>query len=293
MKKILIPTDFSSCANNAINFAVQSAKIYPASIILLHAFEANSDVYTDYMGLEKEFHHSLLKDVEKKLEQVKESIEGTENVTVSIKIFRGTVREAVKETAIGENADLIVMGTFGASGMKEKLLGSKTASVIGCTDIPVISIPYDYEWKKPENILLATNRFEEDLNILNPVFELAHLYMARVEVAVFTDTDDDNAAAYMEHTRQLPRFEKMIKEQYSQNDLIVSHLYGTEFEDTLQKYIKEQLIDMLVMITYQKEDSFWNRLFNPSKTRRMSSHTSIPLMAIPVYKLSIENTTGQ
>lgn len=284
MKKILIPTDFSSCANNAINFAVQSAKLYPASIILLHAFEANSDVYTDYVGLEKEFHHSLINDAEKKLEQVKESIEGTENVTVSTRISRGTVREAVMEIAIGEKPDLIVMGTFGASGIKEKLLGSKTASVIGYTDLPLISIPYDYEWKKPENILLATNQFEEDFNILNTVFELASLYTARIEVAVFTDTDDDNAAAYLEHSRQLPMFEKKLREKYREQQLIVSHLYGTDFEDTLQKYIKERSIDMLVMITYQKDDNVWTRLFNPSKTRQMSAHTSIPLLAIPGHK---------
>jgi nucleotide-binding universal stress UspA family protein len=176
------------------------------------------------------------------------------------------------------------MGTLGATGIKEKLLGSKTASVIGSTDIPLITIPYDYQWKKPEKILLATNRFEEEPNIFNPVFELAYLYMAQVSVAVFTDTDDDNAAVYLEHTRQMPRFEKKIKEQYREDMLTVSHLYGTEFEDTLQKYIAEQSIDMLVMITYQKKETVLNRILNPSKTRRMSFYTNIPLLAVtPTY----------
>lgn len=284
MKKILIPTDFSSCANNAIDFAVQSAKLFPASIILLHVLEVHGDVYTDYMGLEKEFHQSLTNDIEKKLQQVKEIIEETENVSVSTKIVLGTVREAVKKTAIEEEAELIVMGTLGAGGLTEKLFGSKTASVIGCTDIPLITIPYDYEWKKPEKILLATNRFEEDPTVLNYIFELAYLYMSQVSVTVFTDTDDDDPAVFLEHTRQMPRFEKLIKEQYREDTLIVSHLYGTEFEDTLQKYIEEQSIDMLVMITYKKKENVWSRIFAPSKTRRMSFHTTIPLLTIaPIY----------
>ena len=41
MKKILVTTDFSGCANNAVDFAVQSAKMLPAEIILLHACEVS------------------------------------------------------------------------------------------------------------------------------------------------------------------------------------------------------------------------------------------------------------
>lgn len=281
MKKILIPTDFSGCANNAVDFAVESAKILPAEIILVHAFEVKGNVYTDYMGVNKEFNQSLLDDAEQKLEQVKKSIEEAEQVAVSTKIIKGTVKDAVMETAIAANADLIVMGTLGASGFKEKLLGSKTASIIGSADIPVMAIPYEYEWKKPEKMLLATHQFEKSSAILDYVFELADLYMAQVQVAVFTDEDDDKAATYMEHIRKTPQYEKYLKNEYREQTLAATHLYGLEFEETLQKHIKEKEIDILVMITYQKEEGIWNRMFNPSKTKRMSYHITIPLLAIP------------
>ena len=75
MKKLLVPTDFSTCANNAMDFAIQSAKILPAEIILLHAFEVNGSVYTDYFGMNKEFNQSLLDDVENELHALKESIQ--------------------------------------------------------------------------------------------------------------------------------------------------------------------------------------------------------------------------
>ena len=55
MKQILVPTDFSTCANNAVDFAVQSAKILPVEITILHAFELKGNIYTDYMGVNKEF----------------------------------------------------------------------------------------------------------------------------------------------------------------------------------------------------------------------------------------------
>lgn len=281
MKKILVPTDFSGCANNAIDFAVQSAKILPAEIVLLHAFEVKGNVYTDYMGVNKEFTQSLLDDAEQKLKLVKMSIEEAEEVVVTTRIFRGAVKDAVVETAIAVNADLIVMGTLGASGIKEKLLGSKTASIMGSVSKPVMAIPYEYEWRKPEKFLIATNHFEKEPAILDYVFELADLFMAQVQVAVFTDEDDDNAATYMEHIRKTPQYEKLLKQQYKEETLSATHLYGLEFEKTLQKHIKEKGIDILVMITYQKEEGIWRRIFNPSKTKKMSYHINIPLLAIP------------
>lgn len=50
MKKILVPTDFSACSDKAITFAVESAKILPAEIILLHALNIEGNIYTDYMA---------------------------------------------------------------------------------------------------------------------------------------------------------------------------------------------------------------------------------------------------
>jgi len=174
---------------------------------------------------------------------------------------------------------VVVMGTLGAGALKEKLWGSKTAAVIGKTRVPLIVIPFFYEWKKPEKLLLSTNHFEKEPAILDFVFELADLYMTQVHVAVMTDEDDDKAATFLEHTRKTPQYEKILKEQYSEETLTATHLYGKEFEETLQKHIDENEIDILAMVTYQR--GFVDRVFKPSKTKRMSYHTTIPLLVIP------------
>ncbi|HJY21420.1 MAG TPA: universal stress protein, partial [Hanamia sp.] len=66
MKRILVPTDFSKCADKAIDFAVQSAKIVPIEIILLHSFEVKDNMYSDYMGVNREFNVSMLNDAKEK-----------------------------------------------------------------------------------------------------------------------------------------------------------------------------------------------------------------------------------
>lgn len=279
MKKILVPTDFSTCANNAVNFAVQSAKIFPVKITLLHAFEVNGNVYTDYMGVHKEFNQSLLDDVHNKLAQLKAVIEETEGVTVNTYVAVTPLIDAVLQATDDLNIDVVVMGTLGAGGNNENLWGSKTAVLIGKTKAPVIVIPYYYEWKIPEKILMSTNHFEKKPAMLNALFELADLYKAQVQVAVFTDEDDDGAITFLEHSRNMLHYEKVLKEQYKEETLTAINLFGKEFEETLQKHIDENKIDILAMFTYQR--GFWDRIFHPSMTKRMSYHTKIPLLVIP------------
>lgn len=279
MKRILVPTDFSGCANNAIDFAVQSAKILPVEVTLLHAFEISGNTYTDYMGVNKEFNQSLLDEVHNKLALLKSSIEETEGVVVTTYIFKGAVNEAILQTAEDKNIDLIVMGTLGASGIKEKVWGSNTSAIIGNSKVPVMVIPYEYEWKKPKNILIATNHFEKEPAILNFLFDLADLYKAKMQVAVFTNEDDDNTITLLEHTRKTQEYEITLKKKYKEEMLTATHLFGKEFEVTLEDYIGQNEIDILAMVTYQR--SLWARISHPSMTKRMSYHTKIPLLAIP------------
>ncbi|HET7116031.1 MAG TPA: universal stress protein [Hanamia sp.] len=279
MKQILVPTDFSECAENATNFAVQSAKILPAKVTLLYSFELNDNMYTDYIGVNREFNQTMLHGAKEKLAQLKKSIKEADGLFIDTFISKDSLQDAITRYLEEKKVELIIMGTLGRSGIKEKLWGSRTAATIGKSEIPVMAIPHDYVWKKPQKILFATDQFEKSPAILDFIFELAGLYMARVQVAVFTDEDDDKAGTFLDHKRKIFEYGEFLKERYNEGTLTSSHLYGENFEETLQTFIKENNIDLLLMVTYPHK--FWNRIFNPSKTKRMSYHTKIPLLTIP------------
>ena len=78
MKKILVPTDISSRAANAVDFAVQSAKLLPAEINLLHAFERKGSTYSDYLGVNHQHSRLVLNHTHNKPEQLHNSMD--ENV---------------------------------------------------------------------------------------------------------------------------------------------------------------------------------------------------------------------
>ncbi len=282
MKKILVPTDFSSSAANALNFAVQTAKSYPLEIILLHVVDRMDSLYGEAPQIIQENYTTVLEEAQLKLDQVKASIAETESLEIRTFLREGEVDEHILELSEEKDIDLIVMGTFGINGLKDRIWGSKTAGLTGKTRVPVMVIPYEYNWKAPQKALLATSFFEEDSNVLNPVAGLMAVYNLVLHVAVFTDEDRADATQFMENSMNIDHYGKKLQRQLGTASVIASHLSGHKFEDTLQDYIKDNDIDILVMVTYQR--SLWDRVFHPSTTRRMSYHTMIPLLVIPAAK---------
>ena len=141
-----------------------------------------------------------------------------------------------------------------------------------------MAIPGNFKWKKPEQFLLATSSFEKDKNILNFLFEWADLYLAQIHTCIFT-SEEWSTAKFVEQETKLNEYSAYLKSEYSESELTANHIHGTSFEESIQKFIQEKTIDVLVMITYQH--GFWKSLFNPSKTKQMSFHLNVPLLAIP------------
>lgn len=278
MKRILVSTDFSSCAANALDFAVQSAIILKAEVTLLHVFDVTGYIYPDTVGADIDYRQSMLDEVNDKLSVLKNKIKMEDDFTVSTTVYEGNVTEGILRTIEDLGSDFIVMGTLGASGLKEKLIGSETATIIGKSKVPVLAIPGEYRWKKPEEILLATNYFEEDPVILDFLFEFAYQFGANVNAIVFT-SNEDKAIVVVEHTKRAFDYERMLREQYRVESFSVKELLGDEFEDTLAEYVDQNKIDLLAMVTHKR--SFLNRLLHPSITKRISYHTKIPLLVFP------------
>lgn len=279
MKHLLVPVDFSFYANKAVDFAVQSAKLFPAEITLLYVYDGGSSDPADFLAITTPIQDELYEDAATKLNQLKVSISETENIAVNTVIKAGSVEDIILEIASLHNISIIIMGTVGASGMKEKLWGTKTSSVIGRSSIPVLAIPWNYTWELPKKWLLATNHFNVDDKAKDLFFEIAAFYTGDIYVAVFSDEDSADAITYMENERNIQLYRERMLKKYADYKLNAVHLSGKNFEDSLQNYIDRENIGILGMITYHK--TFWERFFNPSMTKRMAYHTTIPLLSLP------------
>ncbi len=268
MKRILVPTDFSPNAEKALNFAVQLCKKTGGEIVLVHAVESEM--------MEGDF----IKVGEKMALKTK-SFADNEKVSITTKVYQDLPVNAILHAIKEFNIDWVVMGTLGDTALSERILGSRTASVIGKSPVPVLAIPLISEWKAPKKILLAINRFDEKESQILPIIKMARLFSASIQVTIFTDTDDDFVEDYDEHELKIAAYRDILKEQYKDVEIHAVHLAGHHFMENVKNWIAVNNIDMMVMLTHKK-NIIEKILEGGSMTKKMSYHITIPLLAIPV-----------
>jgi len=141
MKKILVPCDFSNTAVQAFRFACQVAAIGKGEIYLLNIIELPS-LHSSVLVPIHTYENAFLKEVKTKahrnFEKLKDKWGG--KVKIHHVVEQGSVAEGVKRFVDRKRIDLIVMGTHGASGIREFTVGSNAEKIVRSARVPVISI---------------------------------------------------------------------------------------------------------------------------------------------------------
>lgn len=145
MKKILVPTDFSPHANNALKAAAKIASKCKAEILLLHILELPQQG-SDSINVGAEIPEVMFfkNAAENRLIELAQS-EVLKNLSVSTALKLDRTSLGVTKTAITNDIDLIIMGSHGASGFKELFIGSNTEKVVRTSDVPVLVIKEEIE----------------------------------------------------------------------------------------------------------------------------------------------------
>lgn len=277
MQKILVPTDFSGNALKAVVYASEIAKKSGAVIHLLHVIEPALNLVsmqTDSSG------EGVVKERSDELVLRHQTLTGIyPDVRVIKHLSGGKPITSILKYAEKEKMDLIVMGTAGASGLKEFFTGSVTAGVVGKTTIPVLTVPASYEMEEPDAILLATNQFEKNKNILDKVVAFSKLFAAAIHVVVLKDAEGDENAEMIYNDEQLNDYLQFLKETFPDVIFKGELLEGKDFELTIDRYCNENEADVIAMVTYPK--SFMEKMLRKSVTKKMAFHSTIPILAIP------------
>lgn len=198
MKRILVPTDFSKEAENALKVAAQLARKYNAEIFLLHMLELpfqQIDVLSGKSDLPEAMF--FMKLAHQKFEQAleKDYLQGIEvHETVD---FHESFAE-IKNVCKKRNIDIIVMGSHGASGFKEMFIGSNTEKVVRTSDIPVLVIKNEHENFDVSNFVFASDFKNDSKETYKQAIKLAESFGAKIHLVMvntannFTTTFDAN-----------------------------------------------------------------------------------------------------
>lgn len=265
--KILVPTDFSENANNALAFAKKIAKQKNASITLLYAFYA---VY-DFASQATEIIGQIEQDAKRELKKAAEKGRG-EGLTFDYKIIQGTVSTAVTSIAQREDYDLIVMGTQGASGIKKALIGSNTGHVIKESSVPVLAVPSDSEWAKENKISVGLQLEKEEEKYFKKLFTLTE--DLKLPYEFFHIKTEDN----FEKEIEFKGLEVFLKEKYPSKEMNFKVLNAKEVNKGIEQYLYQNPGAILVM--FSKNKTFFEYIFNKSTSLEMAYHTHVPLLVV-------------
>ena len=280
MKRILLPTDFSPHAEKALEYAIGIARKTRASLCLLHVTESSDSLLLDNVIPAEEIQEGMDATAAQKLTMLKESISSTESIEVHTRIVHGKITESILVAVEELEADLIVMGTLGISGWRDVLLGSKTASLIGQSSVPIIAIPLEFEGGTPSKILLAIHDANEAGEQLNLFYELAKTFHASITLTSFTDSSYVAPTEYHEEIAELRKAEAIVKEKTVYLQVDTKQLVGRRFIENVNEFVATNGFNLIAMTTHER--SLLASIISPSLTKKMSYKTKVPLLAMPL-----------
>lgn len=140
-KRIMVPLDFSAPANLAVQYAIDFARRYEASLDLVHVYQPITHALPDgYVLVTPEQLEEILAQFEKQLAAAKEQAKKGGVARVETVLLHGYPIHEILRHAEDSQTDLIVMGTQGRSGIKRLVLGSVAENVLRSAPCPVLVV---------------------------------------------------------------------------------------------------------------------------------------------------------
>ncbi len=265
MKKLLLPTDFSANAEEALAYGIEIANRFGSALTLLHLYQVFSTSGT-FLPVE----NYMKKDVSRRLLPLLRRAEARliAGARVDSRIARGETAPLIAEMAEKSEYDLIIMGTQGASGLQEIFLGSTTANVMKRTSVPVLAIPGGSAFRPFRNIVLAMDQGSiSHAGILRPMVQLARRFQARVRVY---HQDDGQHDAGIESTVEI--FLDGLEHSYHyERD-------RDRINQRINDFVADSGADLLCMI--RRRRGFLESIFHASATTREVFQSPVPLLIL-------------
>ncbi|MFK7783107.1 universal stress protein [Psychroserpens sp.] len=269
MKTILLLTDFSKSATNAIQYAMRFFESETCKFYVMHVHKAGSFISDDLMvSTTESIYESITKVPKQKLDaligHLKKEFHNQNHTFDSIidfDVFTDAVNQAVKKKSV----DYVVMGSNGATSAKEIIFGSNTINVLRHVFCKTLVIPEGYTFKPISNFFLPL-QYDDNLEYkqLNVIDEFIKQFNFKLHV-LRTCKKGVVSTHSISDQDQLKQFEY----KYSVEKDIA-------FEQAVINYLKSDQIDMLSLIVHDK--SFIKRFFTESPTIELSKIIKIPLL---------------
>jgi nucleotide-binding universal stress UspA family protein len=273
MKNILLLTDFSKNAKNAIDYTLQFFKGEEKHFYILNVHKTSSYTMGDLMASSptSTVYDSIIKNPKATLKKFIDQLE--ETYANELYSFQGICDHddfisAIKQVIKLKEIDLIIMGTNGATGAKEVIFGSNTLSTIRNVEHPVLVIPENYKFTKPNTILFVTEHDEAFAK--KSLYPLVHIiYKYDSELLILTLDKNNSVDLIKEKKATIDTYFKGIQHSF----YTISNISA---DIAIDSFMQIKHVDITAKII--NKESFLKRLVSGSSTNEITYKTRVPLL---------------
>ena len=274
MKKLLVPTDFSIHAENALKIAAKLAKKNNYEIHLLHMLEIPSQMNdTINQGV-------AVPQIMAYIERSKDTLSETaqQEFLKGIKILEAidfkTTSDGIISYLKDNEIDLIIMGSNGATGLDEILIGSNTEKIVRLSNVPVLVVKNDsFEFENP-NFVFASDFSNETKASFAKMIEFANTFDATLKLVTICTPNSFKTTALAEKTMADYVAEFDIKEY-------TTHIYNdTNIEKGILNFAKETNADLIGLCTHGRTGLV--HFFTGSIGEDLANHATKPVITFKI-----------
>jgi len=276
MKNILFPTDFSENSWNAIEYALKLFKDTPCNFYVLHVAPLNqSSIESNSLAIPKKAINVAGRD------RLQDTCTGIRAITanmghnfISLHEY-GNLTDIIRKTVLDKKVNLIVMGTKGATGLKETILGSNTGNIMTKVPCNLLVIPEKTEQCIPKEIAFPTdyNIFYSH-SILEAISKMLCITKAKLKVVnvskpniKLNQAQDQNRIYLQDYLQEL--FEKSHS---------IHNLKHERIKSAIEQFVLNENIDMVIMVA--KNLNFLQQLLFDTTIKKISFQNSAPLLVL-------------
>ncbi len=274
MKTILVPTDFSTNAANALAYAVHLAAQVRGKIILFHALTSQ------ILGLPEGekitldpdllLRNGYLAELDSMAKIIK--LENGFKFEVETICEKGTLESSILQLIEEKRVDLIVMGTRGASTFLGKIIGTNTLGLMRESTCPVLAIPAKATFKGFKDLAYASDFEKDDSSYLTQLRDIAQPFQAEINILNVNANDQLNLVP---DSHAMAGIEKAMQN----SNYTVIQVSAATVVDGIKAFTRKNPVDV-VAVAIEKR-GYLDTIFHSSVSAKLAFDSTLPLLALP------------
>jgi nucleotide-binding universal stress UspA family protein len=275
MKRILVPVDFSEEAKCAVKVAADIANKTDSEIYLLHMVDLPEGIIDAQSGTDNSSPAAILymQKIHERFDEIKNSPE-LEGLKVHEKVHFQKTFDGVIEESKKDDIDLIVMGSSGASGIKEMIVGSNTEKVVRHSDIPVLVVKKNTGDLNIKHIVFASDFSDDSKNRFKDVINFAKLFDANLHLLYVNTPHNFNT------TKSINEKISNFVDEFELDKFDINIYNDVSVEKGILNFANDIDADLIALNTHGR--SGLSQLFNGSIGQELANHALKPVLTFKI-----------